>query len=488
VDTVLGVSMAPTTVRMVLVEGENADGVTVDQDKFDLTTNGDAPTITAPDRVISAILGTREGAVEGGYQVTSTGVTWTDPAQAAALREGLAARKIENVMLVSAFLAAAALAQAVGSVTNYAHTALLYIEPDTATLAVVNTADGSVADVRRRSLPEDDDEAVAELVDMVKGADELDAHPEGVFIVGSGVDVPMIKPALDGATSLPVSAPEEPDMALARGAALAAANAPLFASSTAALAYAQDPGTGEVNPYLLAGYLAVPEVPAGTEPGEEELAYSAVPGEEAEGFTEEGPHAYGPVADEEHFTTGMYPDFGAELGEQPNRRPFLAAMGVLTIFVVGVVALVLALAVSIRPHINQKPSVNQNVVAPQQQLPAPPPPQAAVPAPPAPPAPKPAPAPAPAPAVAPAPAPAPAPVYAPPPAPAPAPAAPPPPPALPPPPPIPPIIPQLLAPQPPGPPLAPWGGDHGGEGWGHGHGDDGFRGPGIGIPGLHLGF
>ncbi len=37
-------------------------------------------------------------------------------------------------------------------------------------------------------------------------------------------------------------------MALARGAALASANAPLLASSTAALAYALDPGTGEVSP------------------------------------------------------------------------------------------------------------------------------------------------------------------------------------------------------------------------------------------------
>ena len=29
-DIVLGVSMAPTSVRMLLVEGENADGVTVE--------------------------------------------------------------------------------------------------------------------------------------------------------------------------------------------------------------------------------------------------------------------------------------------------------------------------------------------------------------------------------------------------------------------------------------------------------------------------
>jgi putative ABC transport system ATP-binding protein len=228
--------MAPTTVRMVLVEGENADGVTVDQHNVDITTNGDTPAITAPDQVISTILGTREDAAEGGNRVISTGVTWADPAEVAALREGLAARKVENVILVSAFLAAAALAQVVGKGTNYAHIALLFVAPDTATLAVINTADGSVADVRRRSLPHDDDAAVAELVEMIKGADEMDAHPEGVFVVGSGVDIPLIKPALEAATSLPVSALEQPRMALARG-------------TTPATAYPQRPGTGRVRPH-----------------------------------------------------------------------------------------------------------------------------------------------------------------------------------------------------------------------------------------------
>jgi len=41
--------------------------------------------------------------------------------------------------LVSAFMAAAALAQAVGDATNYASTALLFVEPYAATLAVVST-------------------------------------------------------------------------------------------------------------------------------------------------------------------------------------------------------------------------------------------------------------------------------------------------------------------------------------------------------------
>ncbi|WP_372514180.1 DUF7159 family protein [Mycobacterium interjectum] len=282
-DTVLGVSMAPTAVRMVLLEGENADGATVDEDNFDVATDDDAATVTAADQVVSAILGTREGASEGGYQLASTGVTFTDPIEAAALRDALAAHKVENVMLVSAFLAAAALAQTVGNQTNYARTALLYIEPETATLAVVDSADGSVTDVYRQPLPADDDAAVTQLASMVSGAEALQNRPDAVFVVGSGIDIPMIKPALEAATTLPLTAPEEPDTALARGAALASAHAPLFASSTAALAYAQDPGTGAINPFAVApGYFDTPAAA-----GANALAYSAVADDFDEAYTGE---------------------------------------------------------------------------------------------------------------------------------------------------------------------------------------------------------
>src|SRR5580704_10626968 len=165
--------MAPTTVRVVLVEGENADGVTVDEDNIAIANDEDPATFSGPDQVIAAILGTREGASEAGYDLRSTGVTWTDQCEAAELRDALTARKVENVMLVSAFLAAAALAQSVGSATGYARAALLYVEPDTATLAVVDTADGSIIDVQREQLPDDDDQAVATLVSLVSAAERL---------------------------------------------------------------------------------------------------------------------------------------------------------------------------------------------------------------------------------------------------------------------------------------------------------------------------
>jgi hypothetical protein len=464
VDTVLGVSMAPTTVRMVLVEGEHADGVTVDEENFAIANGEDSAPLSVPDRVVAAILGTREGANEAGYQLLSTGVTWHDQLEAAELQDALAAHKVENVMLVSAFLAAAALAQSMGSATGYAHSALLYIEPDSATLAVVDTTDGSIADIRRELLPDDDDQAVAKLVELVSTVEALDDHPEGLLVVGSGVDIPLIKPVLEAATSLPLNVPEQPDMALARGAALASASAPLVASSTAALAYALDPGTGSVSEHLLEpGYLAVAEAAAGAAPGEDGLAYSAVADDSAAAYTQEEADAYADVDEEEDFTTGMYPDFGVAALGQPSRTPFLAAMSVLIIFVVGVVALVFSLAFSIRPYVGSRPSLAQNVIAPARPVPAPLP-KALVPVQPAPvhvPAPAAAPAPVRAAAPVPARVAAPAPILAPPPL-------------------IPPLIPRLMAPPLLGPPESPWGDDHGGGGWGHGGWGHGGWGPGFG--------
>jgi len=331
---------------MVLVEGVGAGGVTVDQDDFDVT-DGAADGAAAADRVVAAILGTRESAAESGYQLRSSGVTWTDQVEAAALRDALAARKIENVMLVSAFMAAAALAQAVGSATNCARTALLFVEPAAATLAVVDSSDGSIIDVDRHPLPDRDDAALERLIAMVSGAESMKARPDVVFLVGSGVDIPSIKPTLEAATSLSVTAPEEPEMALARGAALASANAQLGAPSTVAM------------PYVGPGALA--------ESGAGELAYSAVAGHE----------------------TGVHRESRAELGKRRSRKPLLAIVAALVIFVGGAVALALALAFDIRPHGEQRPDIGKNVVAPATRAPAKP----ALPASPPPAAPSQAPAP-----------------------------------------------------------------------------------------------
>src|SRR6201998_467219 len=144
-DLVLGMSMAPTMVRSVLIEGQNADGVSVEEDHF-------AVAAGPADQVVAAIAGTREGAAQGGHRLASTGVTWTDPAGVDALRDATASHDVGGVMLVSPLLAAAALTQAVGDALDYEHIAMLYVERDSATLADIVVADGSIVDVRRQPL------------------------------------------------------------------------------------------------------------------------------------------------------------------------------------------------------------------------------------------------------------------------------------------------------------------------------------------------
>ena len=207
--------MAPATVRLLLIEGENADGATVEQDRIEL-----AAADQVVDQVVAAIVGTREGAVAAGHRLTSTGVTWTDPVDPAAvgaLRDELAVRDLGGVMLVSPLLAAAALAQTVGSSIDYERIAMLFVEPKNATLAVVEVADGSIAELHRQPLQagQSASRRAAHLATMVGGLDARGSRADGVFLIGCGADIVSIKPALEAVTSLQVSAPEEPDMALA---------------------------------------------------------------------------------------------------------------------------------------------------------------------------------------------------------------------------------------------------------------------------------
>jgi hypothetical protein len=375
VDIVLGVSMAPRTVRLVAIEGQNADGVTVEQEEFAVGAAGNSAA-GAVDQVIDAIIGSREGVLEGGHRLTSTGVTWSDPAGVGALRDAIATYELGGVMLVAPLLAAAALAQTVGYALGYERLAMLFVEPANATLAVVEIADGSIVDLHRRQTGDARAGGLAaELATMVSGLDARGSRADGVFLIGCGTDIVPLKSTLDVATSLPVTGPEEPDMALARGAALASANAPLFASSTAALAYALDPGTGELNPPAISPtYLDAWD---NADFGTDARAYSAVPDED----------------------------------DKPPRRPWsvLLAGSALAAIVAAIGGVVLVTLASDRPGSDVHHNSGVSVATPGVQLPAPPPqapppsnpPQAQLPGP------SPAPAPGPSEVAAPAPAPSP---------------------------------------------------------------------------------
>ena len=331
-DIVLGVSMTPAGVRLVLVEGEKADGVTVDHDSFDIA-GGAGAASNAIEQVIAAILGTRESALEGGHHLRSIGVGWTEHASAARLRQGLREHGVADVVLVSELHAASALAKAVGQTIGCDRIALLFVEAGTATLAVVRTADGAVVRVSSRDLHGAD--ALAGVVEMVAGLQGRLDPPGAVFVVGAGVDVDAMRAAVGARTGLPVHVPDDGELALARGAALASANIPRFEASIVGLAPAEDTAAGSTR-LAAAGYMAP-------------LGYSAVPDDPEE-----------PIEAIAGLDTGGEPE-----PEAAERKPFLLVGSALSaVFVVGIVALVAALAVAIRPTADERPGPGGNAVVP----------------------------------------------------------------------------------------------------------------------------
>lgn len=349
VDIVLGVSADARSVRTVLLDGEDGDGITVDQDIIPVRTAADVA-----ERVVSAIVAAQRGAGQGGYRLSSTGVAVGDRVQAGALRSALADSRVHGVTLVSTFLAAAALTQTVGAALGYRRTALLFVEPRNATLAVVDSADGTTIAVCRVLLPADDAGWLAELAAIAAGAATSTSHPDGIFVVGSGVNVGAVTATLAAASPIPLSVPENPETSLARGAALAGAHAPLLESSTSALAWARDPGTGVVG-----------SARTGLRHGESGFAEC---GDESARYEVE-PLAYSAVGGDDAVE---YPDFGA--AQTPGaRRPFLlAGSALVALFVAGVTALVLAVAVGVQPTASSQPSPGGQLTVPARQALLPP--------------------------------------------------------------------------------------------------------------------
>ena len=327
-DIVLGVSMTPTTVRMVLVEGEKADGVTVDHDVFDITAIEGSATSSAADQVIAAVLGTQESAAAGGHHLKSIGVTWTDHGEAAALRDALAARGIDDVMLVSATHAAGAARPSRRPRRGLRdHRAALHRprhrDP-------VGGADRRR--LRRQGLEPHlhGGDAMAVLTEMAAAVDAQDSPPQGMFVVGSGVDVSAVKAHLENLVSCrstprknrswrsPVARRWRPRMR------------PRWRRPPSDSPTRRTPTAPPPAALCRACRCGHPDGPGRRPPS-------------------------GSVDDS---------DLATPTDEEPadeGRKPFLLVGSALTsIFVVGVVALVISLAVSIRPTVDQRPSPGQS--------------------------------------------------------------------------------------------------------------------------------
>ncbi len=220
-DMVLGLSVTPTTVGFVLVEGRGADGATLDRDAFDVRAGGGVTAVTVSEHVATAMLRTEAVAAAGGHRLASIGVTWSDEAdwEGSVLLESLVESGIDDVVAVGLPEATEALARGIGRVVDYEKTAVCVVEPGAVMALEVDSRHGGVRTIVNHAV-----DTEAALVDWLTVILDRDGwQPDGLVVVGSGCDIDALTARLHRRLPVPVVAPAEAELALARGAALASA-------------------------------------------------------------------------------------------------------------------------------------------------------------------------------------------------------------------------------------------------------------------------
>jgi hypothetical protein len=253
-ETVLGLSMTPTTVGLVLVDGDGVEGATKGHDAFEVRRGGFSP-VTTSEFVAEAL--SRTQAIADGQRLQSIGVTWSDDAsvEASLLLDSLADCGFANVIPVRLPAATEAFARGIGQVIGSAVTSVCVVEPEAIVALIVDAQEGAVQTAVSYALETDQD--LIEWLSQMLGASEWE--PDGLVLLGSGEGLESIARRLEQILGIPVFAPAEAELALARGAALASVNGigvaddQLFDIPVQPVAHRQDSTALRAATVLLAG-------------------------------------------------------------------------------------------------------------------------------------------------------------------------------------------------------------------------------------------
>ncbi len=221
-DAVLGLSVTPSAVGLVLVEGQDADGATMDRDAFEVRSRRQSSPQHTCEQAAAAVLRTEAIAAARGHRLHSIGVTWSDDAdtEASLLLRSLTDSGFDNVVPVRLPEATEALAWGIAEVIGYETTAVCVIEPETVIALIVHRGEGAVQTAINHTI--DSEEQLIRWLSAV--FTRADWQPQALVVVGSGGDLEALMPQLEDVLSVPVFAPAEAELALARGAALASAH------------------------------------------------------------------------------------------------------------------------------------------------------------------------------------------------------------------------------------------------------------------------
>ncbi|OBI16273.1 hypothetical protein A5712_26630 [Mycobacterium sp. E2327] len=226
-DTVLGLSLTPTTLGWVLAEGHGADGTILDHHELSLRAGRGARALSTAEQVADEVLRVDARASASERRVRVIGLTWNDDAsaQAALLLEALTDAGFDNVVPVRLLEAVETLALAIAPVIGYEQTAVCILDEDWATVVMVATHEGQTQTAVKHVRGGFDG-----LTSWLSGMFERPTgwRPGGVVVVGGGSDVDGFSWQLEKTLPVPVFAQTMAQVTVARGAALAAARSTEF--------------------------------------------------------------------------------------------------------------------------------------------------------------------------------------------------------------------------------------------------------------------
>lgn len=225
-DTVLGLSMTPTTAAWVLVEGHDADVTILDHDAFRVRAGSGVRAVNTSQQVAAAVLRAREMAADHDGRLHLVGVTWSDgaAAEAALLLESLTGEGFDNVVPVRRLESADALARGLAPIIGYERTAVCVLGRESTTVVLVSNAD----DATRTTIKHVYDGTSGLIRWLTTMFERSRWLPDGVVVVGSQRDLDAITRRLEDALPVPVLTQVGAELAFARGAALASAQRTQF--------------------------------------------------------------------------------------------------------------------------------------------------------------------------------------------------------------------------------------------------------------------
>ncbi|WP_406815551.1 hypothetical protein [Mycobacterium sp. M23085] len=225
-DTVLGLSVTPTTVGWVLAEGHGADGTILDHRELALRSGDGVRAVGTADQVLDEVLRVDIAAAESDHRLRVIGVTWNDgsAAQAALVLEALTDAGFDNVVPIRQLEAIETLAQAIAPVIGYEQTAVCILDHDLTTVVMVDTHDGETQTATKHVRGGFDG-----LTRWLTGMFERNGwQPGGVVVVGGHSDIDGLSWQLEKTLPVPVFVQSMAQVTIARGAALSAARSTEF--------------------------------------------------------------------------------------------------------------------------------------------------------------------------------------------------------------------------------------------------------------------